>query len=42
MQKRGTHGATGSGAKYVDDAIFSGPGLLTVKKGSDGIMILVQ
>ena len=42
LQKRGTHGATGSGAKYVDDAIFSGPGLLTVKKGSDGIMILVQ
>jgi hypothetical protein len=42
LQKRGTHGATGSGAQYVDDAIFSGPGLLTVKKGSDGTMILIH
>ena len=41
LQKRGTHGATGSGAKYIDDTIFSGPGLLTVKKGSDGTMLLI-
>lgn len=40
-QKRGTHGATGSGAKYIDDTIFSGPGLLTVKKGRDGTMLLI-
>lgn len=30
---RGTYGASGSGAKYVDDIRFSGPGVLTVKKG---------
>ncbi len=41
LQKRGTHGATGSGAQYIDDTLFSGPGLLTVKKGSDGTMILI-
>ena len=41
LQKRGTHGATGSGAKYIDDTIFSGPGLLTVKKGSDGTTLLI-
>ncbi len=42
LQKRGTHGATGSGAQYVDDAIFSGPGLLTVKKGRDGIAFIIR
>lgn len=41
LQKRGTHGATGSGAQYIDDTLFSGPGLLTVKKGSDGTMLLI-
>ena len=41
LQKRGTHGATGSGAEFVDDAIFSGPGLLTVKKGSDETLFLI-
>ena len=41
LQKRGTHGATGSGAEFVDDAIFSGPGLLTVKKGHDGTLFLI-
>ena len=29
-QKRGTYGATGSGAEFVDDAIFSGTGVLKV------------
>ena len=42
LQKRGTHGATGSGAKFVDDTLFTGPGLLTVKKGSDGTMVLIH
>ena len=41
LQKRGTYGATGSGAEFVDDAIFSGPGLLTVKKGHDGTLFLI-
>ena len=41
LQKRGTHGATGSGAEFVDDALFSGPGLLTVKKGHDGTLFLI-
>lgn len=41
LQKRGTHGATGSGAQYIDDTLFSGPGLLTVKKGRDGTMLLI-
>ena len=41
LQKRGTHGATGTGAEFVDDALFSGPGLLTVKKGSDGTLFLL-
>ena len=29
-QKLGTYGATGSGAEFVNDAIFSGPGVLKV------------
>ena len=41
LQKRGTHGATGSGAEFVNDALFSGPGLLTVKKGRDGTLFLI-
>ena len=41
LQKRGTYGATGSGATFVDDALFSGPGLLTVKKELGGTMMLM-
>ena len=33
LLRRGTYGASGSGAKFVDDIRFSGPGVLTVKKG---------
>lgn len=42
LQKRGTYGATGSGAQFGDDTRFSGPGLLTVKKGSDGTLFLLH
>ena len=42
LQKRGTHGATGSGAQYVDNVLFSGPGLLMVRKGNDGTFLLVR
>lgn len=40
-QKRGTYGATGSGATFVDDVLFSGPGLLTVKKELGGTLMLI-
>ena len=33
LMRRGTYGATGSGAEFSDDIMFSGPGVLTVKKG---------
>lgn len=33
LLRRGTYGASESGAKFVDDIRFSGPGVLTVKKG---------
>ena len=33
LLRRGTYGASGSGAKFVDDIRFSGLGVLTVKKG---------
>ena len=33
-QKNGTYGATGSGAKYIRDDLFSGTGVLTVLEGS--------
>ena len=33
LMRRGTYGATGSGAEFGDDIMFSGPGVLTVKKG---------
>ena len=41
LLRRGTYGATGSGAKIVDDIRFSGPGVLTVKKGG-GLWIYLK
>ena len=38
--KSGTWGATGSGADHVDDAIFSGPGLLVA--GGEPLFIVVR
>ena len=42
MQKRGTYGATGSGATHVNDKLFSGTGLLTVRKGCDFTLVVVR
>lgn len=36
LQKLGTYGASGSGAEFIDDLLFSGPGVLKVRKGSGG------
>jgi len=38
----GTHGATGSGARYVDDDRFTGLGTLTVLHGSGGTLIMIR
>lgn len=42
VQKSGTYGATGSGADYIDDNLFTGAYKLTVKKGGSGLTILVR
>lgn len=40
---RGTYGATGSGAQFIDDDRFAGTGILTVLKGDEtGMIILVM
>ena len=41
---RGTWGATGSGADFIDDNHFSGEGVLTVLRDDSkvGLMIVVQ
>ena len=39
--KRGTYGATGSGADYIDDAHFAGTGVLTVCKDDAAGMYLI-
>lgn len=41
---RGTYGATGSGATNIDDARFSGSGILTVRKDdlATGLMLFVR
>ena len=41
LMRRGTYGATGSGAEFSDDVMFSGPGVLTVKRGG-GFGIIVR
>ena len=43
--KRGTWGATGSGAEHVDDMHFSGPGVLAVRSDDfpvSGLVIMVK
>ena len=43
VQKRAnTYGATGSGAAVIDDAHFSGSGILTVLSDKSGTMIILQ
>ena len=40
---KGTYGATGSGAKYIRDDLFSGTGILTVLEGPpEGIVVLIR
>ena len=41
-QRRGTYGATGSGAKYVNDTLFSGTGVLSVVGDGMGMVILFR
>ena len=38
----GTYGAPGSDARFVDSARFTGTGLLTVRRGSGGTILLLQ
>ena len=43
LMKPGSHGATGSGARYVDDTRFSGAGVLNVRHGTQtGTLIQFQ
>jgi hypothetical protein len=41
-QRLGTYGATGSGAKYVNDTLFSGGGVLSVVGDGLGMVILFR
>ena len=41
-QRRGTYGATGSGAKYVNDTLFAGTGVLSVVGDGLGMVILFR
>ena len=41
-QRRGTYGATGSGAKYVNDTLFSGTGVLSVVGDGRGMSIMFK
>jgi autotransporter-associated beta strand protein len=38
----GSYGATGSGARYIDNTRFSGTGQLTVSHGNGGAVLLLQ
>jgi len=38
----GTYGATGSGARTIDDEHFAGSGILTVRHGNGGTLIRLQ
>lgn len=42
LQKLGTYGASGSGAEFIDDLLFSGPGVLKVRKGSGGTRLYLR
>ena len=41
-QRLGTYGATGSGAKYVNDTLFSGGGVLSVVGDGMGLVIMFK
>ena len=41
-QRLGTYGATGSGAKYVNDTLFSGTGVLSVLGDGQGLVIMFK
>jgi hypothetical protein len=41
-QRRGTYGATGSGAQYVNDTLFAGGGVLSVVGDGMGMVILFR
>ena len=41
-QRRGTYGATGSGAKYVNDMLFTGGGVLSVVGDGLGMTIIFK
>lgn len=42
-QTRGTYGATGSGAQFIDDVHFTGPGILSVRSDDhQGFIILLR
>ncbi len=41
-QRLGTYGATGSGAKYVNDTLFSGSGVLSVLGDGQGLVIMFK
>lgn len=41
-QARGTYGATGSGAKYVDDTRFAGKGVLNVLGDGQGLVVIFR
>ena len=41
-QKRGTYGATGSGAEFIDDAIFSGTGVLKVLRDDLAMPLVIR
>ena len=41
-QRRGTYGATGSGAKYVNDTLFAGTGVLSVLGDGQGLVIMFK
>ncbi len=42
MRRVGTYGSRNSAAKYKDDALFSGTGVLTVRKDRSGTLIKVR
>ena len=41
-QRRGTYGATGSGARYVNDTLFAGGGVLSVVGDGQGLVIMFK
>jgi hypothetical protein len=41
-QRRGTYGATGSGAQHVNDTLFAGGGTLSVVGDGMGMVILFR